>query len=90
MAFDIRMPDDVVVEKELSAVDLPVHKGAILLMREEDGGPSLSVYDLLHEITDQRVKAPSRISEDGVQSQVAHEHIVRVAEHYIVRCGGIK
>ena len=40
VAFDIRMPDDVVIQKELPAVYLPVNKRTVLFVREENRPPS--------------------------------------------------
>ena len=66
VAFDIRMPDDVVIQKELPAVYLPVNKRTVLFVREENRGPRLLINDLFHEIDDQSIKALPGIGKDGI------------------------
>ena len=85
VAFHVRMPYDIVIQKELPAVDLSVNKGAVFFVGEEDGAARPPVDDLLHEITDQCVKALVDKGKDCIQGKVCKEHIVGVAEHHIVR-----
>ena len=85
VTLHIGMPHDVIVDQKLPAIHLSVDEGTVLFVREEDGTAGLPVDDLLHEVDHQRIKAFVDIGEDRIQGKVRQEHIVRVAEHDIVR-----
>ena len=79
------MPDNAVIQKELPAIDLPVDKGAVLLVWKKQRPSRLPVDDLFHEIDHKSIAAFFQESEDRIQGGVRQEHVVCVAEHNIVR-----